>query len=254
MTTRPTTTARRSIREDLDQTLFVEAGAGSGKTTSLVDRVVVGGADATACRCAQIAAVTFTEKAAAELRDRLRARVRRADRDRPPQDGARRPRRRRDRHPALVRAADPHRASDRGRAAAADRGAGRGRLRRARSTTGGRRCARSCSTTRRSPTPLLLAMAGGVQPRRPARDGVDVQRELGPARVAGARRAGAGPAAVPTSPTMVARGAPAGGARRAVHRRRATSCCRTWPRSATGPISCTARRTTPRGWPCWARP
>ena len=31
---------RARIRTDLDTTLFVEAGAGSGKTTSLVDRVL----------------------------------------------------------------------------------------------------------------------------------------------------------------------------------------------------------------------
>ncbi len=68
----PDDEARRAIREDTDRTLFVEAGAGSGKTKSLVDRItqlvlhdgVAMGA---------IAAVTFTEKAGAELRDRLRA-------------------------------------------------------------------------------------------------------------------------------------------------------------------------------------
>ena len=32
--------ARRRIKEDLDRTFFVEAGAGSGKTKSLVDRMV----------------------------------------------------------------------------------------------------------------------------------------------------------------------------------------------------------------------
>ena len=50
--------------------LFVEAGAGAGKTTSLVKRIVAlvgSGIDITT-----IAAITFTEKAAAELRHRLR--------------------------------------------------------------------------------------------------------------------------------------------------------------------------------------
>jgi len=50
--------------------LFVEAGAGAGKTTSLVKRIVAlvaSGFDITS-----IAAITFTEKAAAELRHRLR--------------------------------------------------------------------------------------------------------------------------------------------------------------------------------------
>ncbi|GAA4982439.1 UvrD-helicase domain-containing protein [Pseudonocardia tropica] len=62
--------ARNRIRDDLATSLFVEAGAGSGKTRSLVARIaalVESGVPMTA-----IAAITFTEKAAAELRDRLR--------------------------------------------------------------------------------------------------------------------------------------------------------------------------------------
>ena len=54
----------------LDRTLFVEAGAGSGKTTALVARVVA--LVASGVPMTQIAAITFTEKAAAELRHRLR--------------------------------------------------------------------------------------------------------------------------------------------------------------------------------------
>ena len=63
--------ARDRIRESLDETLFVEAGAGTGKTTSLVDRVLglVSTGRATLDR---IAVITFTESAAAELRDRVR--------------------------------------------------------------------------------------------------------------------------------------------------------------------------------------
>ena len=65
------TRTRTAIVADLDDTLFVEAGAGSGKTQSLVDRVV---ALVTVGRVPmrEIVAVTFTEKAAAELRDRVR--------------------------------------------------------------------------------------------------------------------------------------------------------------------------------------
>ena len=62
---------RDRIRDDLDATLFVEAGAGSGKTSALVTRVValvVSGA----ATLDEIAAITFTEKAGAELRDRVR--------------------------------------------------------------------------------------------------------------------------------------------------------------------------------------
>jgi ATP-dependent helicase/nuclease subunit A len=64
--------ARERIRTDHDTTLFVEAGAGTGKTTALVRRVaelVVTGRVGSA---RQLAAITFTEAAAAELRDRVR--------------------------------------------------------------------------------------------------------------------------------------------------------------------------------------
>ena len=64
------TAARQAVRDRLDETLFVEAGAGSGKTTCLVERfvnLVEAGVDAD-----RIAAITFTEKAAGELVDRIR--------------------------------------------------------------------------------------------------------------------------------------------------------------------------------------
>ena len=68
---------RRIILESLDETLFVEASAGTGKTTSLVGRVVnlVSSGRATLDR---IAAITFTEAAAAELRDRIRQELEKA--------------------------------------------------------------------------------------------------------------------------------------------------------------------------------
>ncbi|MGC8627678.1 MAG: UvrD-helicase domain-containing protein [Acidimicrobiales bacterium] len=62
--------ARDRARSDLASNLFVEAGAGSGKTKVLVDRVlalVTSGE----VELANVAAITFTEKAAAELRDRV---------------------------------------------------------------------------------------------------------------------------------------------------------------------------------------
>ncbi|HMG26739.1 MAG TPA: UvrD-helicase domain-containing protein [Acidimicrobiia bacterium] len=65
---------RDEIRDLQDATLFVEAGAGTGKTTALVERVValiawgrVG--------IRELAAITFTEAAAGELRDRIRFRL-----------------------------------------------------------------------------------------------------------------------------------------------------------------------------------
>ncbi len=69
----PDDTARVRISDDLDATLFVEAGAGAGKTSSLVARIVnlvTSGVPITS-----IAAITFTEKAAAELRSRTRSRL-----------------------------------------------------------------------------------------------------------------------------------------------------------------------------------
>jgi ATP-dependent helicase/nuclease subunit A len=69
----PDHAARHRVRSDLATTLFVEAGAGAGKTTALVDRVVnlVEAGDI----ITGIAAITFTEKAAAELRSRARERL-----------------------------------------------------------------------------------------------------------------------------------------------------------------------------------
>ena len=65
---------RRDIGQQLDETLFVQASAGTGKTTSLVERMVnlVVTGKTTLDR---IAAITFTEAAAAELRDRVRQRL-----------------------------------------------------------------------------------------------------------------------------------------------------------------------------------
>ena len=66
----PDQPARDRIAEDLETNLLVEAGAGSGKTKSLVDRMVALVRTGTAS-VEEIAAVTFTRKAAAELRQRF---------------------------------------------------------------------------------------------------------------------------------------------------------------------------------------
>ena len=70
----PDAKERARIESDLDTTLLVEAGAGSGKTTSLVNRMAAlintGKASVD-----QIAAVTFTRKAAAELRERFQEKL-----------------------------------------------------------------------------------------------------------------------------------------------------------------------------------
>ena len=119
---------RDAIVEALDETLFVEAGAGSGKTKALVDRVV-----ALVTRrgvpMREIAAVTFTEKAAAELRDRIRRTLEAAARGGEAVAAARAALALEELdgaavvHPARVRAAAPGRAPDRSRAPAAHRGA-----------------------------------------------------------------------------------------------------------------------------------
>ncbi|MDQ0917575.1 exodeoxyribonuclease V subunit beta [Paenibacillus sp. V4I5] len=63
--------ARNRIEDDLQTNLLVEAGAGSGKTTSLVGRMIslirTGNA-----QVKSIVAITFTNKAADELRERFR--------------------------------------------------------------------------------------------------------------------------------------------------------------------------------------
>lgn len=62
--------------EGLGRTLFVEAGAGTGKTTQLVERIA-SLVLAAGVRLANIAAITFTEAAAAELQARIRVRFER---------------------------------------------------------------------------------------------------------------------------------------------------------------------------------
>jgi ATP-dependent helicase/nuclease subunit A len=71
---------RDRIRQDLDTTLIIEAAAGTGKTTELVNRIIAVIASGRA-RLATIVAVTFTEKAAGELKLRLREEIERARHD-----------------------------------------------------------------------------------------------------------------------------------------------------------------------------
>ena len=63
--------AREALRSDFASTLFVDAGAGTGKTTAIVERIgeLVAKGEV---RMAQLVAITFTEAAAAELRTRVR--------------------------------------------------------------------------------------------------------------------------------------------------------------------------------------
>jgi ATP-dependent exoDNAse (exonuclease V) beta subunit len=67
---------RDLIATESRQLLFVEAGAGTGKTTVLVNRIVsmvTGAGSFDPVPMSSVAAITFTDKAAAELRNRVRA-------------------------------------------------------------------------------------------------------------------------------------------------------------------------------------
>lgn len=64
--------ARQRLENDLDTNFLVEAGAGSGKTYGLVQRITNLIKQGRA-RAEQIAAITFTRKAAAEIRQRLQS-------------------------------------------------------------------------------------------------------------------------------------------------------------------------------------
>ncbi len=75
--TPPDEPVRRRIREDLSTTLLVEAAAGTGKTTCMVDRMLALVRTGTA-RPESIVAVTFTRKAAGELRRRFREKLQQA--------------------------------------------------------------------------------------------------------------------------------------------------------------------------------
>src|SRR5262249_55899901 len=78
--------ARERAERDLDTSFLVEAPAGSGKTTLLVARILAW-VESGRARLPEIVAITFTEKAAADLRLRLREAIERA---RPGADSAQR--------------------------------------------------------------------------------------------------------------------------------------------------------------------
>ena len=183
---------RASIVDDLGETLFVEAGAGSGKTKSLVDRVVA--LVVAVCRCERSwrspsprrrrrSSATGSAASSNGWPPRTRRRAMRT----------RRARRRRGVHAARVRAAPPHGTPDRSGSPASDRGARRhritGRLRGALDTL-----RRPPARRRRARTRALARAQCRHAPRHPAHDRPRLQRELGPRRGTHARRARPTPA------------------------------------------------------------
>ncbi|MGE5237439.1 MAG: UvrD-helicase domain-containing protein [Chloroflexota bacterium] len=70
----PDRKSREAIVGELDRTVMVEAGAGSGKTTSLASRMVALIAEGKA-RIERIAALTFTRKAASELKEKFQIKL-----------------------------------------------------------------------------------------------------------------------------------------------------------------------------------
>jgi ATP-dependent helicase/nuclease subunit A len=68
---------RELLRTDHERTFFVEAGAGTGKTTEVTGRIVQLMATGR-LRPEQLVAITFTEAAAAELRTRVRQELEKA--------------------------------------------------------------------------------------------------------------------------------------------------------------------------------
>ena len=97
MTGKPATTKpladqadRDRATNDLDTTFLVEAAAGTGKTTILVERILsILRAGKASLR--QIAAITFTEKAAGELKVKVRQAIERELRELPTQENPARP-------------------------------------------------------------------------------------------------------------------------------------------------------------------
>jgi ATP-dependent helicase/nuclease subunit A len=71
---------RDAIANNLDTTMLVEAAAGTGKTTSMVGRMVALLREGK-CTAGQLVAVTFTRKAAAELRVRFQSTLEQATRE-----------------------------------------------------------------------------------------------------------------------------------------------------------------------------
>ena len=76
----PDQPARDAIVRMLDTTMLVEASAGTGKTRSMVERMIALLREGK-CNIGSLAAITFTRKAAAELRARFQVALEKAVRE-----------------------------------------------------------------------------------------------------------------------------------------------------------------------------
>ena len=76
----PDQNQRDAIVSQLDTTMLVEASAGAGKTRSMVDRMIALVREGK-CEVETLAAITFTRKAAAELRGRFQIALEKAARE-----------------------------------------------------------------------------------------------------------------------------------------------------------------------------
>ncbi|MGD9935560.1 MAG: UvrD-helicase domain-containing protein, partial [Dehalococcoidia bacterium] len=72
-TSLPDQDSRERIRTALNETIFVEAGAGSGKTREMVERILA--LVSSGVPLTRIVAITFTNDAAAQLRERVREKL-----------------------------------------------------------------------------------------------------------------------------------------------------------------------------------
>ncbi|MBN2717815.1 MAG: UvrD-helicase domain-containing protein [Deltaproteobacteria bacterium] len=79
--TPPDQSARDMIKSALDRNILVEAAAGTGKTTSMVGRMVALIRTGACKSVSEIAAITFTRKATAELQNRFQVALEEAARD-----------------------------------------------------------------------------------------------------------------------------------------------------------------------------
>src|SRR5262249_55606659 len=89
MTTMELTNAQLLAENSIDDNVLVSAGAGSGKTMVLVERIIENLRRFPELKVSSLMAVTFTRKAAEEMRLRLKTRIKELAGDASQGDGSR---------------------------------------------------------------------------------------------------------------------------------------------------------------------